>query len=127
MSDNINPPTPPFEAQYDSVYANNVYVEISEPDLKLIFGLLHQSFITNPTVDWHTAITIPWVRAKIFCYYLSISIASHEAEFGNIKISDRLMPDPFPRLDHDQIEPPFVDKIRALSDELLGKLKRTSV
>lgn len=117
---------PPFDPQYDSLYANNVYIEISEVDLKLFFGTLHQSFVSNPTVDWHTAVSMPWIRAKIFNYYLSVSIASHEAEFGDIKISERLMPDPFPSLSPGAEEPPFVDKIRKISQDLLSKMKITS-
>jgi hypothetical protein len=62
-------------------YANNVYLEGSVWDLKLIFGQLDQSSGSAIT-EQRAAITIPWRQAKILNYLLSIHIRAHELDTG---------------------------------------------
>jgi hypothetical protein len=81
------------EYDFESVYANNAYFESSVWDLKIIFGQLEQH--TGKTlVDWHTAVTIPWLQAKIWSYYLRLNVAIHEATSGPLTIPARVLPPP---------------------------------
>lgn len=114
-----------FERDEDfaSLYANNVTYEAAIWDLKMIFGQLDQS--GKVTIRQHTAITMPWMQAKLMVYLLQINIASFESEHGKIKIPDRLLPpEPeslagFPASD-DNVQLKAFKKIR---DEFLASLK----
>lgn len=77
---------------FEAVYANNSHFEASVWDLKILFGQLEQH-TGKSIVDWHTAITIPWMQAKLLDYYLRINIALHEIESGSrININPRVLP-----------------------------------
>ena len=76
---------------FESVYANNTLIENSLWDLKIIFGQLEQH-TGRPQVDWHTAVTVPWLQSKILSYYLRLNILSHEADNGTIKVPGQVMP-----------------------------------
>jgi hypothetical protein len=85
-----------IEEDFASLYANNVMYESSVWDLKLIFGQLDQNLLTagdGHTVDYHTAITLPWSTVKSMVYYLRINLAAHEAEAGPVKLPARILPD----------------------------------
>ena len=86
-----------FERDEDfaSLYANNVQFETSVWDLKIIFGQLDQSRPSG-RVDQHTAITLPWLQAKIMAFYLSANVALYEADNGKIQIPLSLQPQPLP-------------------------------
>ena len=86
----------PESEEPSSAYANNAYLEPSVWDLKIIFGQLHGNF-GNPDVDWHTEITMPWLQAKLFSYFLNQNITAYETENGKIRIPQALMP-PAPNL-----------------------------
>lgn len=86
----------PESEEPSSAYANNAYLEPSVWDLKIIFGQLHGNF-GNPDVDWHTEITMPWLQAKLFSYFLNQNIIVYEIENGKIRIPQALMP-PAPNL-----------------------------
>lgn len=94
MTDKETKETPGFERVEDfyTDYANNVYLESSAWDLKLIFGQLDQS--TNPvTTEQRAAITIPWSQAKILNYFLGIHIRAHEMDTGaRITIPKNVIP-----------------------------------
>jgi hypothetical protein len=72
-------------------YANNVYLESSFWDLKLIFGQLDQS-ISPPITEQSGAVTIPWTQAKIFNYLLTAHIQWHEMANGPIVLSAAVLP-----------------------------------
>ena len=72
-------------------YANNIQLEISAWDLKIIFGTLEQHE-GKVTIEQHTAVTIPWMQAKLLIYFLQINLAAYEAEAGKVKILPRLLP-----------------------------------
>jgi hypothetical protein len=84
---------PPFERDedFESVYANNINFEASVWDLKLIFGLLDQSN-NKQTVRQHTAISIPWVQAKLLLYFLEVNIGAYEADYGVIRVPAAVTP-----------------------------------
>lgn len=76
-------------------YANNVYLESSVWDMKLIFGQLDQRTVP-PKVEQRSAVTLPWSQAKIFAYLLCAHIAGYEMLNGTINIPPAVMPPPLP-------------------------------
>ena len=79
------------EFEFESAYANNSRFEPSIWDLKILFGQLCQH-TGSGSMDWHTAITMPWMQAKVFAYYLSLNIAIHEMETGKIDVHPNVLP-----------------------------------
>ena len=78
------PPEPPV-INPEQVYANSTTTEITAWDLKILFGQIEQhtgKFVT----DWHTAVTMPWMQAKILDYYLQAQIAWYEKSYMPITI-----------------------------------------
>ena len=43
-------------------------------------------------VQQHTAMTISWLQAKIFHYYLTVNLGVYELQHGKIKIPATLVP-----------------------------------
>lgn len=88
--------SPELEEDFASLYANNVAYEASVWDLKLIFGQLDQNVAERQqgqtTVDYHTAITLPWSTVKTMVYFLRVNLAGHEAEAGPVKLPERVVP-----------------------------------
>lgn len=78
-------------AEFDAVYANNSLIESSLWDLKIFFGQLEQH-TGSARVDWHTAVTMPWLQAKLLSYYLRLGLAYHESQFGALKFPPSLVP-----------------------------------
>jgi hypothetical protein len=76
---------------FESVYANNSLLEPSVWDLKIMFGQLEQH-TGNAKVDWHTAVTMPWMQAKVFCYYLRVNLAIHEMVSGPLRTHPNVVP-----------------------------------
>lgn len=77
--------------EIQSSYANNTRFEPSVWDLKILFGQLDAS-LGKGQVDWHTALTMPWIQAKIFSYLLQLNIAVYEQTHGKIRIPLEVMP-----------------------------------
>lgn len=80
------------ELNFDSVYANSTYLEASVWDLKVLFGQL-ELHTGKAVVDWHTAVTLPWVCAKILSYKLAVSLAIHEATLGKLVVPKQVIPE----------------------------------
>ncbi|MEO8657934.1 MAG: hypothetical protein ABI693_05660 [Bryobacteraceae bacterium] len=74
-----------------SRYANNMQVETSAWDLKLIFGQLDQS-TGSLQVEQHTTITLPWAHAKVATYFLAINLAYQQHVNGNILLPPAVVP-----------------------------------
>jgi hypothetical protein len=74
-----------------SEYANNVQIQSSNWDVKLIFGELDQSVGPNCVIQ-KLAITVPWAQAKALAYFLSVHLLSHEMDLGRIKIPTGIIP-----------------------------------
>lgn len=72
-------------------YANNVFLEPSVWDMKLIFGQLDQREIPIK-VEQRVSVTLPWVQAKIFAYLLCLHLAGYEMQNGKINIPMAVMP-----------------------------------
>jgi hypothetical protein len=73
-------------------YANNFHFEPSTWDLKIIFGQLEQH-TGKSAVDWHTAITIPWLQVKLVAYFLRLQAVWNEIQNGPINIPASVLPD----------------------------------
>lgn len=82
------------EEDFASLYANNVRFERSLFDFKLVFGELDQSDESRTLVHQHTAVTVPWIQAKLMAYYIELNLAIHEADHGVIRIPESLVPLP---------------------------------
>ncbi len=79
---------------FEALYANNVQLQPFEWDLKIIFGEL-DVLPDNPgeiVVEQHTAITVPWLQAKLALYYLSLQVAVHELSHEPIRVPQSLIP-----------------------------------
>jgi hypothetical protein len=79
------------EKKFEVAYANNFHFEPSVWDLKIMFGQLEQHTGTS-VIDWHTAITIPWLQVKFVAYYLRVQAAWQEQHSGPIKGPAFVMP-----------------------------------
>ena len=75
-----------------SEYANNSFLEPSIWDIKVFFGQGYQG--PKPETDWHTAVTIPWLQAKLLAHFLQVNVAIHEAEHGTISVPLSFQPAP---------------------------------
>jgi hypothetical protein len=72
---------------FSSHYANNVHLEPSAWDLKLIFGQLELTLDpTKELVLQHSAITVPWAQVKMLAYLLQVHIAMHESNMRRITV-----------------------------------------
>ena len=76
------------------VYANNVFFESSVWDIKMLFGTLDQSKDQQISIHQHTAISIPWLQAKVMAYFLHLNIAIHEHNNGEMPMPKRVIPPP---------------------------------
>jgi hypothetical protein len=106
------------EEDFESLYANNVQLEVSVWDLKLIFGELDQR--TDPaTINQHTSVSIPWIQVKLLSYLLQANMALYENRNGPIRIPPEVVP-PAPQtvfdenFRNDPHTKPAVDFITAL-------------
>jgi hypothetical protein len=102
-------------------YGNNVRLESSAWDLKLLFGLLDQS--RNPLVtNLHTTVNVPWMQAKLLVYWIYANVLLHERIQGTILIPPRLVPfpitDPIPEIAKDSRE--LLERLEHLRADLFG-------
>src|SRR5690242_2782283 len=88
----VDPTMNRLAEDFASVYANNSRFELSTWDLKIFFGQLSQFPEEKPYIDWHTAITLPWMQAKILSYFLQVNLAGYEAQNGKIRLPANIQP-----------------------------------
>lgn len=72
-------------------YANNLRLESSVWDLKLVFGSVDQ-FAIPVALRQHTGVTIPWSEAKLVVYYMYLNILLHEVQNGKVTIAESVWP-----------------------------------
>lgn len=106
----------------ESDYANNIALEQTGWDLKLMFGEYSGRL---QGVEYHTSITIPWAQAKLLLYFLKVNVEAYEAEHGKIYVPPMAYPP-----DSSSIPPdsnPTLTKIAEIIDrnrtEFLNSLK----
>jgi hypothetical protein len=83
-------PTPtPLEYKrgegFTSKYANNVFLESSAWDLKLVFGQVDANAGPNAVVQ-HSAITLPWAQVKVLAYLMQFHLLGHEGVNGRVVV-----------------------------------------
>ncbi len=64
-------------------YANNVFFEPSELDLKMTFG---DTEFSKHVTDQHTGIALSWQEAKIMLLFLQLNIESYESRTTTLAI-----------------------------------------
>lgn len=114
-----------------SRYANNVQIEASAWDMKLIFGLLDQrpaakEFNAPAHVEQHTAINISWPEVKVLIFLMQLQLAGHEKENGKVKVPVNAIPPEPPTTLPDPFNTPEnqagLDMIRRLRAEFLDTI-----
>jgi hypothetical protein len=88
---------------FDTVYANNTRFEASVWDFKVLFGELEQH-TGREVVNFHTAVTMPWLQVKLLCYYIRLNLAIHELT-GKVAVPPNMLPQP--------LEPPTPEQSEA--------------
>jgi len=112
------------ERDFLTLYANNIFLESSVWDLKMVLGLLDQRSGVA-TTEQYGSLTISWPQAKILSYFLRLHIIFHEAESGKISLAPGgLPPEPLPLSDEYKADPKFqeaYDSLKKMYQELVGK------
>ena len=107
-------------------YANNVFIEESVWDLKILFGQLEQH-TGRAEVRWHSAMTLPWSQAKILSYLLDAFIATYETTNGEIHVPEAVRPprppDPPADLD-DGANSKWIEAAQAAYDRVFSKRRK---
>ena len=97
------------DADFTSLYANHVWYALTIWDLKLVFGQLDEIDNTK-FIEQHTAITLPWLQAKLMSYFLQVNVAIYEHQHGPIAIPPVVFPpEPAAELGKD-----LIDKIQEI-------------
>ena len=91
-------------------YANNVQIEATIWDLKVIFGEFSGR---AQAVQWHTSITMPWATAKLLAHFLQVNVELHELDNGKVKIPASALPEVPLQEDADPQLKAFFDSVRA--------------
>jgi hypothetical protein len=122
-------PSQPVKPQYEkapnfiSTYANNIYLESSTWDLKLIFGQLDQSEGTS-SVKQHVAVTIPWTQAKLLSFFLRVHLRAEEKQDGKIHIRPDVRPTEMDLPTEEQMKDPdfmeFYEFVKKLREEFIA-------
>jgi hypothetical protein len=47
-------------------------------------------------IEQHTAISVPWLQAKLMSYYLTLQVGAYELSHGEIAVPESLIPSEFP-------------------------------
>jgi hypothetical protein len=113
----------------DVAYANNFNFEASVWDLKIIFGQLDQQ-AGAAVVDWHTAITIPWLQVKLAAYFLRLQALWHEMQNGPINIPASVMPRLLPPTEEEAKNPANVtwyESCKTIYEQMFGPLPATQL
>lgn len=84
-------------------YANFVQLENSPWDLKFTFGQLDQA-TKPPTTELRSAVTMPWLSAKILAFFLIANVKGFEQTFGPIIVPPEIAPQPFPPPTEEQLK-----------------------
>jgi hypothetical protein len=119
--------TPPANEpdEITSDYANNVALEQTVWDLKLIFGEYSNR---SGAVEWHTSITMPWPQAKLLSHYLRANVAVWEINHGPVAIPEAMIPQPLVPLTPEQARDPkqkaVFETIKALQDRFIKDLPK---
>ena len=115
--------TPTSEEDLSVEYANNVLLEPTTWDLKVLFGEYSNH---AQKVEWHTSMTMPWATAKLLMYFLQVNIAIYETHMQKIKIPPAAIPTPpsAPTAEqNDETARDLFDKVRLLHEQFVQSLR----
>jgi hypothetical protein len=96
-----------------SAYANNIKLESTVYDLRLVFGETDLSSGTEITKQ-HTAITLPWPLVKVALYYLQVNLAVHELTVGKVIVPPTQIPVPASEVPPAMANDPMAHKVKDL-------------
>lgn len=106
---------------FSSVYANNVAVEPTAWDLKLIFGESAQGVI-----DQHTSVTLPWGVVKLLIHLLRSQVLAFEIQHGKINVLPGTLPaeviPPPEELENNPLVQKTYEELKKLREELIRSL-----
>ncbi len=103
-------------------YANGVYIDPSVWDVTLIFGKNSPrvpGHAQDQSMDWSSAITVPWSQAKLMAYFLLINIAVHEDANGEIALPPAFLP-PRPPIPNVSVSEALQEKLGDIHDRVIG-------
>lgn len=135
MNEGTKPPSPtPVPVilkraeDFSSLYANNVRFESSIWGLRMVFGELDQSAEEGKqVVEFHTAISVPWIQVKLMIFYLQCHLISHELETEKVKVPGGVVPPELPVLTKEQENNPILkatlEQYRKIRDEFIAANK----
>jgi len=105
-------------------YANNVFLESSEWDMKLIFGQLDQRTIPF-RVEQHGSVSLPWNQAKVFAYLLCVHLAAYELQNGKITVPNSVLPpEPTPPKEGDPNLQALFQRMIWLREQFFGEMAK---
>jgi hypothetical protein len=90
-------------------YADNVFLESTAWDLKMVFGQIDLSLGPNAVVQ-HTGITLPWPQVKVLQYFLQVHLTAHEMQYGHLMVPPGIV---------QQFPPPTKEQIKDYPNALL--------
>jgi hypothetical protein len=76
---------------FRSVYSNSVYYDPSVYELRASFGEMQRT-PQGAFVEYHTAVSMSWLEAKLTAIYLIVNMANYEREHGTVKIPSVVRP-----------------------------------
>src|SRR5262245_7106151 len=121
---NDKPPSLVKTPNFIELYANNVRLETSVWDLRLILGALDQSDMNDVQVRVSGTVNIPWRQAKLLAYFMVMNMLYHEASNGHITLPAGLITQDFPVIDELKDDPKAIDlvaRINRLREELFDR------
>jgi hypothetical protein len=111
--------------QFFESYANNVFLEPTGWDLKLIFGNVDLAKGAN-TVVQHSAMTLPWSQIKAGIYFLQIHLAVHEIFNGRVNVPRGVIRPPVPPTEEQEREDPRARKAFEAAQELFRRFSEAN-
>jgi len=111
--------------QFYENYANNVFLEPTAWDLKLIFGNIDLAKGAR-TVVQHSAMTLPWSQIKAGIYFLQIHLAVHEILNGKVHVPRGVIMPPVPPTEEQEKEDPRARKAFEAAQELFRRFSEAN-
>jgi hypothetical protein len=73
-----------------NLYSNNVFLESSLWDLKLVLGQTDQRLGLNVVVQ-NAAVTLPWAQVKVLLHLMGSHLIAHEIQNGRIQVPPNII------------------------------------
>ena len=112
------------EEIFRAEYANNIRLEPTVYDLKVIFGETDLSSGAE-IVKQHTAITIPWALVKVGLYLLEVNLEVHEFLNGKVIVPPSQIPAPSGPIPPEHQNDPNAPKVREIAEKIRQEFLKT--